>query len=182
VGDFVRFRRSLRQVFTFLIRPFDVNIHASLLFRTGKLSKGGLCCIESKRVASGAPMADAPIYVVSHIVEEKWLNPNKREFKIRWLGYSSDDDTWEPMENLEDGASHVIREWDRRKKTLAKRKTKEGDAYSLQPKRERASKATLRQQSMDSFVQKPHMVQASTPSVKVVLFLNMEHYLILGED
>jgi hypothetical protein len=126
-------------------------------------------------------MTDTPIYEVSHIVEEKWLNPNMREFRIRWLGYSSEDDTWEPSENLADGAGHVIREWDRKKK-LAKRKAKEGDGDSIQPKRERStSQATLRQQSMDLFVQKPHMAQTNTLSVKVI-FLNKETYLILGEN
>jgi Chromo (CHRromatin Organisation MOdifier) domain len=120
-------------------------------------------------------MADGPVYEVSHIVEEKWSNPNNREFKVRWVGYTSDDDTWEPMENLADGASHVIREWDRQRKMLAKRKAKEGDADSKQPKRERsASQTTLRQQSMDSFVQKPRPVQTGTPLVKVVLILTIK--------
>jgi len=70
-------------------------------------------------------MTDEPLYEVSHIVEEDYSNPNQRVFLVRWLGYTSASDSWEPLENLEDGAIEVVREWDRKKKQAQKRKAAE---------------------------------------------------------
>jgi hypothetical protein len=70
-------------------------------------------------------MPDEPLYEVSHIVEEDYSNLNQRVFLVRWLGYTSASDSWEPLENLEDGAIEVVREWDRKKKQAQKRKAPE---------------------------------------------------------
>lgn len=61
-------------------------------------------------------MSDGRSYEVSHIVDEDYSNPNKRVFRVHWLGYPSKYDSWEPLENLQDGALEVVREWDRKKK------------------------------------------------------------------
>ena len=67
-------------------------------------------------------MPDEPLYEVSHIVDEDYSNPNQRVFLVRWLGYTSASDSWEPLENLELGAIEVVREWDRKKKLAQKQK------------------------------------------------------------
>jgi len=61
-------------------------------------------------------MPEEEVYEVSHIVDEDYSNPNQRVFRVRWLGYSPQYDSWEPLENLKDGALEVVREWDRNKK------------------------------------------------------------------
>lgn len=38
---------------------------------------------------------------VRKIVDVQFLKNNKREFLIRWMGCTADDDTWEPEENLQ---------------------------------------------------------------------------------
>lgn len=40
-------------------------------------------------------------YEVERIIDVSFLKNNKREFLIRWKGYSSKSDTWEPEENLD---------------------------------------------------------------------------------
>ena len=79
-------------------------------------------------VHSNLEMSDEPLYEVSHIVEEDYSNPNQRVFLVRWLGYTPAADSWEPLENLEDGAIEVVREWDRKKKQAQKRKASETKA------------------------------------------------------
>ena len=34
------------------------------------------------------------------IVDKRERANGKNEYRVRWLGYDSDDDTWEPMENI----------------------------------------------------------------------------------
>jgi hypothetical protein len=43
--------------------------------------------------------ADAPTYVVESIQKEKQMQ-GKRYFFVKWLGYPSSQNTWEPFENL----------------------------------------------------------------------------------
>ena len=38
-------------------------------------------------------------YIVDRILATRWYK-RKRQFKVRWSGYSADHDTWEPRENL----------------------------------------------------------------------------------
>jgi Chromo (CHRromatin Organisation MOdifier) domain len=84
-------------------------------------------------------MSDEETYEVSHIVEEDYSNPNKRMFLVRWLGYTADYDSWEPLENLEDGAIEVVREWDRKRKQMQKRKAKEEKVTVAQSKVKRSA-------------------------------------------
>jgi hypothetical protein len=83
-------------------------------------------------------------YEVSHIVDEDYSNPNERVFLVHWLGYSSENDSWEPLENLIDGAIDVVREWDRKQKQAQKqqaqkRKAHEDKARGVQKKAKRRS-------------------------------------------
>lgn len=39
-------------------------------------------------------------YEVSRIIDVHFKNNGKREFLVRWKGYSAKDDTWEPEEHL----------------------------------------------------------------------------------
>jgi hypothetical protein len=70
-------------------------------------------------------MSGDTVYEVSHIVDEDCSHPNQRVFLVRWVGYTSQQDTWEPLDNLKDGAMEVVREWDRKKKQVQKRMAKE---------------------------------------------------------
>jgi hypothetical protein len=70
-------------------------------------------------------MPDDEVYEVSHIIDEDYSNPSERVFLVRWLGYSPDYDSWEPLDNLLPGAIEIVKEWDRKKKPPHKRKAKE---------------------------------------------------------
>lgn len=84
-------------------------------------------------------MPNDNVYEVSHIVDEDFSNPKQRVFLVRWLGYTSDYDSWEPLENLKDGAIEVIREWDRKNKYEKKRKAKEAKTTVLQRQTKRSA-------------------------------------------
>lgn len=56
------------------------------------------------------PGAQEDVYVVDRIVDER-LHNGKREFRVRWTGYSQDDDTWEPASHFND--SEPLEEWRR---------------------------------------------------------------------
>jgi len=133
-------------------------------------------------------MSDEAVFEVSHIVDEDCSDPNKRVFKVHWVGYPSEYDSWEPVENLADGASRVIREWDRKKKQqqklLAKRKVKEADVISGQRRRERqASQSEPLFRSAEAHIHRPDSVRSATPSVKVIAFFDEECMcLIAGEE
>jgi hypothetical protein len=84
-------------------------------------------------------MPNDNVYEVSHIVDEDYSDPKQRLFLVRWLGYASDYDSWEPLENLKDGAIEVVREWDRKNKYDRKRKAKEPKTTALQRQTKRGS-------------------------------------------
>lgn len=55
---------------------------------------------ESREADEGEAPIDAKDYEVEKIVEVHHKKNGKREFLIRWKGFTSKDDTWEPEENL----------------------------------------------------------------------------------
>src|ERR1700736_6819562 len=78
-------------------------------------------------------------YEVSHIVDEDYSNPNERVFLVHWLGYSSENDSWEPLENLIDGAVDVVREWDRKQKQAQKQQAQKQQAQKRKAQEDKAS-------------------------------------------
>ena len=45
------------------------------------------------------PTAYKDIYFVEDIVDER-MAKKRKEWLVRWKGFSHEDDTWEPLENL----------------------------------------------------------------------------------
>lgn len=54
-------------------------------------------------------------YEVSHIVKEK-----ANKYLIRWTGYGPEEDSWMAADNLGEGASGLIREWEKVKARILK--------------------------------------------------------------
>jgi hypothetical protein len=48
-------------------------------------------------------------YVVERLVDVGQDGKGRRLYRVRWLGYKPEEDTWEPAENL---PQHVIRRFD----------------------------------------------------------------------
>jgi hypothetical protein len=61
---------------------------------------------QSKRRNSDIRVGQAPdIFYVDKIVEEK-MNKGIKTYKVRWMGYSASEDTWEPASNISARVPH----------------------------------------------------------------------------
>eukprot|EP00794_Sanderia_malayensis_P000587 gene586-1247_t len=59
--------------------------------------------------------SNGDIYVVEKILDTKFVDDKFRVYKVRWEGYGSEDDTWEPDENLITCNNLLKDFWERRK-------------------------------------------------------------------
>src|SRR6266516_426667 len=86
----------------------------------------------------------SPVYEVAAILDEKYNSADEREFLVRWAGYSSKYDTWEPLSHLEGGADELIKKWDRKKTRLfEKQKIKKEDEDDANPPSKRQRVGSL---------------------------------------
>ena len=53
--------------------------------------------------STSQPADDNRTYDISHLLKSR-TKQGRREYLVRWKGYSADDDTWEPEDNLPDEA------------------------------------------------------------------------------
>jgi Chromo (CHRromatin Organisation MOdifier) domain len=61
-----------------------------------------------KRARKPKPQKKEPKFEVAKIVDSKdWGRSRTKLFRVHWKGYTSEDDTWEPLENL-DGCSKIL--------------------------------------------------------------------------
>lgn len=51
-------------------------------------------------------------YTVQSIVDHKQLSPGKYEYRVRWKGYTINDDTWEPAESF-NSPQPIMKYWER---------------------------------------------------------------------
>ena len=58
-------------------------------------------------------------YVVEKVVRARKLKTARPEFLIRWWSYAAEDDSWEPIENLDDGDPFALNWEDNARKTAA---------------------------------------------------------------
>jgi hypothetical protein len=56
------------------------------------------------------------VYEPERIVDERQQG-DRREFRIRWMGYSAAEDTWEPLEDLLVGREVLLQDWQRKRQT-----------------------------------------------------------------
>jgi len=56
--------------------------------------------------------SDEEVYTVEKIVAERESAKRGKEYRVKWSGYGSDEDTWEPEEHLKDNVK--LAEWKRR--------------------------------------------------------------------
>jgi len=70
---------------------------------------------------SAAEEGNEEKYAVEKILDEMLAEDGKVWYQIRWEGYESEGDTWEPYKNLKD-CTDIIASWEATKAARAKQK------------------------------------------------------------
>jgi len=76
---------------------------------------------------------DEEEYEVEKIVDHQGKGKTF-EYRIRWRGYSEDDDTWEPPGNINNAGLKVHQYWEQRQETVAARGSKPTPKAAAVPK------------------------------------------------
>ena len=53
---------------------------------------------------------EAPLYTIDRIIDHKKTKDGKK-YLVRWKGYDEDEDTWEPADNIEEGAPGSVEDY-----------------------------------------------------------------------
>jgi hypothetical protein len=67
------------------------------------------------------PKGDEEFFEISKIVNERRdpdHNDGRLQYQIRWAGYGSTDDTWEPAEKIQQDAPDLVEEWQRKRSNV----------------------------------------------------------------
>jgi len=83
-------------------------------------------------MSSANSSADEAEYEVDRIVDDR-VEDNEKQYLIRWKGFTAEDDTWEPVTNLDCPEIIDAYEEAKRKKKEAK-KAKRNDMTKIEPK------------------------------------------------
>jgi len=89
-------------------------------------------------MSSANSSADEAEYEVDRIVDDR-VEDNEKQYLIRWKGFTAEDDTWEPVTNLDCPEIIDAYEEAKRKKKEAK-KAKRNDMSKIEPKIENPPK------------------------------------------
>jgi Chromo (CHRromatin Organisation MOdifier) domain len=68
-----------------------------------------------KQRSISTPRLEETEYVVERILDHSANEEGRKILKIRWAGFTPEDDTWEPIENIPEG---LVRKYERRKRVL----------------------------------------------------------------
>ena len=85
-------------------------LHGGALLRVLRRQQGKMSNERLRRELARAVDELEPVFRVDTVVGIRLgRNDEEREYLVRWSGYDSDDDTWEPMGKLvEDGCGDLI--------------------------------------------------------------------------
>ena len=67
-----------------------------------------------RETAPEVGLLEPGVYEPERIVDER-LQGGRREYRIRWKGYSATEDSWEPLSNLLVGRKALLEDWRRRR-------------------------------------------------------------------
>lgn len=100
-------------------------------------------------MSSGASTGDEAEYEVDRIVDDR-VEENEKQYLIRWKGFSADDDTWEPVTNLD--CPEIIEGYEeaKKKKRELKKARKSEISARAEPKKEGDNPTKKRKKEEDT--------------------------------
>jgi transposase InsO family protein len=100
--------------FKILERDTTVKSAYRVLDEDGKLHPKPLAVQRLKLISHGA---DEPEWEVESIVDERTVSGRPTEYRVRWVGFGPDSDTWEPRSSFESNGAVTVQlsEWLERK-------------------------------------------------------------------
>ncbi|KAG2228613.1 hypothetical protein INT48_000427, partial [Thamnidium elegans] len=99
--------------------PIGASNAKNLLSRDIPTSQIKLISTDNVKKQDASPSQDNnDFYEVQSIVSHKGSNPTNYLYRVRWKGYTTDDDTWEPASHFPD-KTHIEKYWARRNSVIS---------------------------------------------------------------